>query len=118
MIELHLKGYDNFAIAKSLNKTHLSIGDRLRARGYQLMLRPLDIKVSLEDEIEKCIEEDSEFIAGVLKEDRENIIEEFWDSVQAKINVMDMMGIPIKEINEGLHKHLDKMKSRGYKFKT
>ena len=82
------------------------------------MLRPLDIKVSLEDEIEKCIEEDSEFIAGVLKEDKENVIEEFWDSVQTKLNVMDIMGISMKEINEGLHKHLDKMTRRGYTFKT
>lgn len=34
MIELHEKGYDNYSIAKELNKTHLSICDRLRARGY------------------------------------------------------------------------------------
>lgn len=34
MIELHKKGYDNYSIAKELNKTHLTICDRLRARGY------------------------------------------------------------------------------------
>ncbi|EKQ50288.1 MULTISPECIES: hypothetical protein [unclassified Clostridium] len=30
MIELHNKGYDNYAIAQILNKTHLSISDRLK----------------------------------------------------------------------------------------
>lgn len=34
MINLHKRGYDNYSIAKELNKTHLSICDRLRARGY------------------------------------------------------------------------------------
>ena len=83
------------------------------------MLRPLSIKVTLEDEIEKCIEEDSEFIAGVLKNDKDNIIEEFWDSVQTKLNVMDIMGISMKDVYErGLNKHLDKMNERGYTFKT
>lgn len=83
------------------------------------MLRPLDIKVSLEDEIEKCIEEDSEFVSGVLKKDKDNVIEEFWDSVQTKLNVMDIMGISMKDVyGRGLNKHLDKMDFRGYTFKT
>lgn len=34
MIELYEKGYDSNAIAKALNKTQLSISDRLKARGY------------------------------------------------------------------------------------
>lgn len=34
MIELYKKGYDTYAISKTLNKTHLTICDRLRARGY------------------------------------------------------------------------------------
>lgn len=34
MIELYKKGYDCYAIAQKLNKTHLSIPDRLKARGY------------------------------------------------------------------------------------
>lgn len=34
MIELYKKGYDTFSISRCLNKTHLSISDRLRARGY------------------------------------------------------------------------------------
>lgn len=33
MVELYKKGYDAYAIAKTLNKSHLSIGDRLRAAG-------------------------------------------------------------------------------------
>lgn len=33
MINLYNKGYDAYAIAKKLNKTHLSIPDRLKAKG-------------------------------------------------------------------------------------
>lgn len=34
MVELYKNGYDTYAISRALNKTHLSISDRLRARGY------------------------------------------------------------------------------------
>ena len=82
------------------------------------MLRPLDINVSLEEEIDKLYEETEEFICGAVGGDKENAIEEFWDSVQVKLNIMDMVGISMKEVYEGLNKHIDKMKERGYTFKT
>lgn len=34
MIELYKKGYDTYAIAKTLDKSHLTISDRLRAQGW------------------------------------------------------------------------------------
>ena len=34
MINLYNQGYDAYSIAKKLNKTHLSIPDRLRSKGY------------------------------------------------------------------------------------
>lgn len=86
------------------------------------ILRPLDlkrsnIKATLSDEIYKCIEEDKEFVIGALRNDIDNTIEEFWDSVQTKLNVMAMMGIPTEVIYEDLDKHIKKMHKRGYKFK-
>ena len=87
-------------------------------KDFDVILRPLDIDISLEEEIDKCYEENEEFIAGALGGDKENTIEEFWDSVQVMINIMDMVGINIKDVYAGLNKHLDKMKSRGYTFKT
>lgn len=88
-----------------------------------VILRPLNleksnIKATLADEIYKCIEEDREFVMGALKNDIDNTIEEFWDSVQTKLNVMSMLGIPTEVIYEDLDKHIKKMYKRGYKFKA
>lgn len=87
-----------------------------------IILRPLNmekskINVTLFGELNKCIEEDNEFIKGVLEEDIDNTIEEFWDSVQTKLNVMGMMGIPTDVIYKDLDKHIKKMIKRGYVFK-
>jgi phosphoribosyl-ATP pyrophosphohydrolase len=87
-----------------------------------VLLKPLDleksnINVTLMSEIAKCMEEDKEFINGVLKGDIDNTIEEFWDSVQTKLNVMSMIGIPVDMIYRDLDKHIAKMYERGYVFK-
>lgn len=86
------------------------------------VLKPLDMEksklsINLFDEMRKCNEEDDEFLSGVMKCDIDNIIEEFWDSVQTKLNVMSMLGIPTEMIYRGLNKHIKKIKERGYKFK-
>lgn len=87
-----------------------------------IILRPLDMKksklnVTLMLEIKKCMEEDKEFVKGALKNDIDNTIEEFWDSVQTKLNVMSIMGIPTDMIYKDLDKHIKKMNKRGYVFK-
>jgi phosphoribosyl-ATP pyrophosphohydrolase len=87
-----------------------------------VLLKPLDleksnIKATLMLEIAKCMEEDKEFINGVLKGDIDNTIEEFWDSAQTKLNVMDMIGIPVDMVYKDLDKHIRKMIKRGYVFK-
>lgn len=87
-----------------------------------ILLRPLDleksnIKATLIRELDKCTEEDNEFKKGVLTGDIDNTIEEFWDSVQTKLNVMSMIGIPTEVIYKDLDKHIKKMLKRGYVFK-
>ena len=87
-----------------------------------IILRPLDmeksnIKVTLIKELDKCTEEDNEFKKGALTNDIDNTIEEFWDSVQTKLNVMSIMGIPTDMIYKDLDKHIKKMNKRGYVFK-
>lgn len=67
--------------------------------------------------MEKCVEENSEFIHVVLNKNIENIIEKFWDSVQNKLNVISILGISIGDIYKGLDKHIKKMNNRGYVFK-
>ncbi|GAA0817705.1 hypothetical protein [Clostridium tertium] len=88
----------------------------------EVILRPLDMKksninVTITEEFYKSIEEDEEFRIGALKNDIDNTIEEFWDSVQTKLNVMGMMGIPTDMIYRDLDKHIKKMHERGYVFK-
>lgn len=87
-----------------------------------IILRPLDMKKSklnetLKSELDKCTEENNEFEIGALSNDIDNTIEEFWDSVQTKLNVMGMMGIPTDMIYKDLDKHIKKMIKRGYVFK-
>lgn len=77
-----------------------------------------NIRATIMIEIAKCMEEDKEFINGVLNGCKNNVIEEFWDSTQTKLNVMDMLGIDIKEVYQGLNKHTRKMNERGYVFKN
>lgn len=86
------------------------------------ILKPLDVEksnlnINLFDEMRKCNEEDDEFLSAVMKEDIDNTIEEFWDSVQTKLNVMAMLGIPTEMVYRGLDKHIQKIKERGYIFK-
>lgn len=102
----------NFFVGVKVNETRLE----------NYYLRPLDLKksnidVTLFDELRKCTEEDEEFKKGILKQDYDNSIEEFWDSVQTKLNVMDMAGIRLEDIYAGLEKHKLKMIKRGNIFK-
>lgn len=86
------------------------------------VLKPLDleksnINITLEEELEKFVEENSEFIHVVLNKNIENIIEKFWDSVQNKLNVISILGISTGDIYKGLDQHIKKMNNRGYVFK-
>ena len=88
----------------------------------EVILRPLDMQKSkidtnLFDEMRKCYEEDEEFHEAILKYDIDNVIEEFWDSVQTKLNVMSMIKIPVDMVYRDLDKHIKKMYERGYVFK-
>ncbi|MCR1953057.1 hypothetical protein NSA50_18825 [Clostridium sp. DSM 100503] len=88
----------------------------------EVTLRPLDMEKSkldtnLLDEMRKCYEEDEEFLEAIMKYDIDNAIEEFWDSVQTKLNVMSMINIPVDMVYRGLDKHIKKMYERGYVFK-
>ncbi|MBU3107163.1 hypothetical protein [Clostridium gasigenes] len=88
-----------------------------------ITLKPINFKKSpigqptLIEELHKCKEEDDEFQIAVLKNDIDNAIEEFYDSVQTKINCLDMMGIPIEIVCRDQDKHYLKLNSRGIKFK-
>jgi hypothetical protein len=43
------------------------------------------------------------------------VIEEFYDTIQAKLGLLEMFGIPAKEVMEQYPKHLKKLEKRGNK---
>lgn len=88
-----------------------------------ITLNPIDFKKSkigqptMFHELNKCKEEDNEFQKAVLKNDINNAIEEFYDSIQTKLNCLDMMCIPVDLICKNQSKHYKKLIQRGFTFK-
>lgn len=74
----------------------------------------LNKKVCIIEQIEKIREEDEEFIRAVENLDKRNMIEEFYDSIQAKLTLMEQFGITIEELEFGEIEHLVKLKGRGH----
>ena len=70
---------------------------------------------TLEEQILKCKEEMNEFISGVNKMDGYNIIEEFFDVIQAMLHVIKLLNLN-GELKHGLKRHNKKLKSRGWEF--
>ena len=57
----------------------------------------------------------SEFISGINKMDAYNIIEEFFDVIQAMLHVIKLLNLK-EELKHGLKRHNKKLKSRGWEF--
>lgn len=95
-------------------------------------LRNIDLsKISIGEQLLKVQEENVEFFEACkeyisktlfddiskkeIKQLKEHVIEEFWDTVQSKIGYMDKINISVEEITAGYIKHLEKMENRGNK---
>lgn len=82
-------------------------------------------KFTVTEQMMKVTEEQAEFIGAVAKfeaeggtdKDKEHIIEEFFDNIQASLGVLDKMGL-IDLLEEGRIKHIAKLIDRGWKFKA
>lgn len=88
----------------------------------RILLKPIDFEksefpITLAQELKKCEEEDEEFYKEVLKGDAHNALEEFHDSVQTKLQCLDMLGLSVEVISSSQKEHFEKLKSRGWKFK-
>ena len=68
--------------------------------------------VTFLQQLEKIEEEDTEFIRAIMGEDNEHIIEEFWDTVQARLGLLEKIGIDANRVMEFYPKHLEKLKDR------
>lgn len=82
------------------------------------MLRPLLLNTTICEEKAKLQEEVRAFELALLEEDKEHIIEEFYDIIQVAINLVDKRNIDITDIIRGEWKHFLKMKDRKYKIKV
>ena len=76
-------------------------------------------KVSISEQTTKVLEEDNEFDMAVLEYGycknyitKNHLIEEFWDTVQARIGVLQKAGIDVNTIMEQYPKHLEKIRNR------
>ena len=78
-----------------------------------MQMKFLDIE-KLPDEkgqIVKVIEELYEFINAT---NDENQLEEFYDLVQASLNLLQIRNFTLKEIQEAEQKHIEKLRKRGW----
>lgn len=74
----------------------------------------LDIsKISLVEEVDKLSEETHEFINAIIKNDEENMIEEFYDVIQVMLNILHRYELTDK-LEDGLQDHIKKLVSRGW----
>lgn len=79
----------------------------------QIELKNIDLsKVTRSEQFQKVLEEENEFCEAFFNLDRTNMIEEFFDSIQAKLGLLHKVGISAEEVMEGYSKHLVKIKNR------
>lgn len=80
-------------------------------------------EIEFEIELEKLKEETEELLGAVIKyktnefELIDNVIEEGYDVIQVVVNIIDRLGL-IDYMQEGLERHIEKLKGRGWKFKN
>ncbi len=68
--------------------------------------------VSIEEQRNKVIEEDAEFWESLLQGDNEHMKEEFCDTVQARLGILQKLGIEAEEVMEYWGNHLAKLENR------
>ena len=78
-------------------------------------------KVCYYDEVIKLKEEQNELYEALINfpstiKDKEHVIEEFYDNIQAALNCLDKIGL-LDMLEEGRKTHIKKMLDRGWKFK-
>lgn len=83
----------------------------------KLKMKFINIDTDTIEQQKKCCDEMSEFISGVMKDNPDNIIEEFYDVIQSMLGVIKILGLQGRLVT-GLKKHNKKLKGRGWKFEN
>jgi len=85
-----------------------------------IYLENIDLSgVKISEQYKKVNEEVTEFKEAAVDynfsktdKNKQHIIEEYFDSLQAMLGIMNLEGITIKEISDSYEKHLEKIKNR------
>lgn len=78
-----------------------------------ISLKNLDLKqITWAEQFDKIAEEDEEFEESIFYGTSSDKIEEFWDTVQSRLGLLQMDGINSNEVMNGYYKHLEKIKNR------
>lgn len=85
--------------------------DRDKRKGIELCNIDLS-KVSLHEQWNKVSEEDAEFYVAMQNSDRNNQLEEFWDTVQARLGILQKLGVDAKIVMKYYPEHLKKLENR------
>lgn len=80
-------------------------------------LKFIELDTTVYTQVNKVCEEVNEFIEATKFCDDDNLVEEFWDVVQAMMGVIDLRQLTKEELIEGLDIHYKKLEGRGHKFK-
>jgi phosphoribosyl-ATP pyrophosphohydrolase len=80
----------------------------------EIKLRNIDLTdVNILNQIIKVKEEEYEFIQAIIKEDIDNAIEEFYDTLQAKLGLLQKkFNISADDVMKQYYKHVNKIKNR------
>ena len=86
--------------------------DRDKRKGIEL--KNIDLSgISIEKQMCKVIEEDTEFLRALNSKNKKGIVEEIWDTFQVRIGLAYIKcGVTAKEIMEGYPIHLEKLPYR------
>ena len=83
-----------------------------------IVLKNIDLsKVSLNTQVKKVIEEENEFFEALSDLEykvgnKDHVIEEFWDTVQSKLGLLEKHGISAEDVTIRYDKHIEKIKNR------
>ena len=86
-------------------------------------LKNIDLsKYTIEQQFDKAQEEKEELFEAIIDflhqntiENRNHVIEEFWDTVQANLGLVQKLGINVDEVMRCYPKHLEKIKNRPHR---
>ena len=76
-------------------------------------LKNIDLKdITMEEQVAKINEEDEEFAVAIINYDLDNAIEEFYDCMQARLGLLEYLGVDAEDVMKAYPEHLEKLKNR------